>query len=711
MASVWDQVSEVVSVANYRPRLREDLTWARLKSRRGAPYTMLADRPRLYLRLGPQDDFLATRMDGSRRVSDLVIDYFRQYGRFAFDRIATLVKDLRNAGFLVDPPRDLYETLNHRLKPPPPPPRAGRWEGTTLKLRLPLRGIDPVVGRLHDRVRWIFTRPALVVTAAIGIVGLVAFVAEIRAGHDPFAPIGNSSVAGLIALVLAFYTVIFIHESAHAVTAKHFGRRVDEGGFMLYYFIPSFYVNVTDAWLEPWYRRVAIFWAGPYSGFVLAGFSSILVALLPAHALLTTLLFKIAVAAYINNLLNLMPLLLLDGYWILEEWVETPKLRQKALEFVRGPFWHKLLDRKQLTGKERFYAVFGSLCAVYSFLSIYLAFLWWGRRLRPILRPLWATPGLLAKLVLVVVIAVVAVPLGIRLGRQLWRYQRAIRQAPAAAKKALETIRVRDRLRLIQGLGFLRTLPAASLDRLAKSARVRDLPEGATIVRQGERGDEFFVVAEGEAVVLVRDAGEDSLVERKGPTDFFGERALLGSGVRQATVKAATPMRLLVFDQRVFWKELGGVVAWESQVRAALQERDRLRTVPLFSEATPRQLDLLAVKLAVQSFHRGDPLVRQGDRGDAFYIVREGQVDVLAREDGRSRRVTALGPGEYFGEIALLRDQPRVATVRGKTDGSVWRLERQDFRDLVGRYLDLDGQLVGMADVRVPRGHSVQGAA
>jgi putative peptide zinc metalloprotease protein len=672
---------------------------------------MVADRPRLYLRLGPQDDFLASRMDGSRRVSDLVIEYFRKFGRFGFDRIAALVSELRNSGFLVDPPRDVYQALTSRLQPQAPPRRAGRWEGTALRLRLPLRGIDPLVGRLHARLAWIFAKPVLVLTVAIGIAGLVAFVGEIRAGHDPFAPIANSGIAGLIALVLAFYMVIFIHETAHAITAKHFGRRVDEGGFMLYYFIPSFYVNVTDAWLVPWYQRVAIFWAGPYSGFVLAGLCSLLVAFVPGPALVMTVLFKIAVAAYINNVLNLMPLLLLDGYWILEEWLETPKLREKALAFVRGPFWHRLLDRKRLTGKERFYAVFGSLCAVYSFLSIYLAFLWWGRRLRPILRPLWATPGLLAKLVLVVVIAVAAVPLSIRLARQLWRYQRAIRQAPAAARKALLTIRVRDRLRLLQGLGFLRTLPAASLDRLAHAARVREVAEGSTIVRQGERGDEFFVVAQGEAVVIVREAGEDSLVERKGPGDFFGERALLGSGIRQATIKAVTPMKLLVFDQKAFWNELGGVVAWESQVRAALQERERLRAVPLFSEATPRQLDLLAVKLAVQPFQPGDPLMRQGDRGDAFYIVREGQVDVLARENGRSRRLSVLGPGEYFGEIALLRDQPRMATVRGKTAGSVWRLERQDFRDLLGRYLDLDAQLLGIADARVPRGHAVAGAA
>ncbi len=333
-----------------------------------------------------QDDFLATRMDGSRRISDLVIDYFRQFGRFGFDRIATLVSDLRNSGFLVDPPRNVYQELKSRLQPQATPPRTGRWEGTPLRLRLPLRGIDPLIGRLHDRLHWIFTRPVQLLTAVIGVTGLVAFIFEVRAGHDPFAPIANSGVAGLVALVLAFYFVIFIHESAHALTAKHFGRRVDEGGFMLYYFIPSFYVNVTDAWMETWYRRVAIFWAGPYSGFVLAGFCSLLVAFVPGPALVMTVLFKIAVAAYINNVLNLMPLLLLDGYWILEELLETPKLRQKAMDFVRGPFWHRLLDRKRLTGKETFYAVFGSLCAVYSFLSIYLAFLWWGRRLRPIVR-------------------------------------------------------------------------------------------------------------------------------------------------------------------------------------------------------------------------------------------------------------------------------------------------------------------------------------
>ena len=282
--------------------------------------------------------------------------------------------------------------------------------------------------------------------------------------------------------------------------------------------------------------------------------------------------------------------------------------------------------------------------------------------------------------------------------------------APAAARKALFTIRMNDRLRLLEGLAFLRSLPQKSLERLAGSAKVREIPAGATVVRQGERGDEFFIIASGQAAVLVRDQSEDRIVGEMTVGDFFGERALLKGGVREGTVKAQTPLKLLVFQAKAFWNELVGPVAWESRVRGALEERERLRALPMFADTGSRQLDLLAVKLQVQSFAPGDVIVKQGDQGDAFYIVREGSLDVLVRKERSRRRVRTLAAGDFFGEIALLRDVPRTATVQGVEAGSVWRLERQDFRDLLGRYLDLEGQLADVAASRQPHGHSMGGA-
>jgi len=96
--SVWDQVAERASQGDYRPTLRPDLTWARMKTRHGLPNIMLADRPRKYLRLSPRDDQLAQLMDGSRRVSDLVVEYFRRFGSFGFRQVTDLVTLLRQAG-------------------------------------------------------------------------------------------------------------------------------------------------------------------------------------------------------------------------------------------------------------------------------------------------------------------------------------------------------------------------------------------------------------------------------------------------------------------------------------------------------------------------------------------------------------------------------------------------------------------------------------
>ncbi len=68
-------------------------------------------------------------------------------------------------------------------------------------------------------------------------------------------------------------------------------------------------------------------------------------------------------------------------------------------------------------------------------------------------------------------------------------------------------------------------------------------------------------------------------------------------------------------------------------------------------------------------------MIRQGERGDDFFIVESGSFDVLT--DGRS--VGSLGEGDTFGEIALLFDSPRTATVRAEEDGRVWRLDRESF--------------------------------
>jgi NADH dehydrogenase len=99
-------------------------------------------------------------------------------------------------------------------------------------------------------------------------------------------------------------------------------------------------------------------------------------------------------------------------------------------------------------------------------------------------------------------------------------------------------------------------------------------------------------------------------------------------------------------------------------------------------------------------YEAGEEIVRQGDRADLFYVVLKGQVQVVNQSDDGPREVARLGPGEYFGEIGLLKSQPRNATVRALESVDVLSLERPDFEMLVQNWDQLSSMLEQQAQSR-----------
>jgi len=114
------------------------------------------------------------------------------------------------------------------------------------------------------------------------------------------------------------------------------------------------------------------------------------------------------------------------------------------------------------------------------------------------------------------------------------------------------------------------------------------------------------------------------------------------------------------------------------------QETEALRTVPLFAGLDQTTLRSLAANLQNEHFERGATLMRQGETGDRLYVIREGDVDVLV-DDGRGseRRLAQLHAGDYVGEIALLREVPRTATVRARTAVETYSLSRESFQSML----------------------------
>lgn len=116
------------------------------------------------------------------------------------------------------------------------------------------------------------------------------------------------------------------------------------------------------------------------------------------------------------------------------------------------------------------------------------------------------------------------------------------------------------------------------------------------------------------------------------------------------------------------------------------EEVDLLRTIPLFSRIEPSRLKLLAFTAQRLTFAPGDLLCRQGDEGDAAYIIITGDADVLVESESGPVKVASLGPNDLLGENAILCDVPRTATVKAVTKVETLMISKELFFQLINQF-------------------------
>ncbi len=110
-----------------------------------------------------------------------------------------------------------------------------------------------------------------------------------------------------------------------------------------------------------------------------------------------------------------------------------------------------------------------------------------------------------------------------------------------------------------------------------------------------------------------------------------------------------------------------------------------LRGCPPFADLTPRSLSEVADQMKAIVYPPGTVIIRQGDVGDEFFLIRKGDVDVTQKDAQTDRHVATLHEGDFFGEIALLEDQPRNATVTAQTETLCYTLSKDEFRRVISK--------------------------
>lgn len=366
--TAWSGAVQGASITDQRPMRR--LGWAlkKLTTAGGEEYSVLKNmRTGTYLRLTEPQVFLWNLMDGEHTVQDLAVAYFIQYKALAIDGLLTFLGQLESRGFLAASHVNLYSATAGAIRRGRIGARLYRlWQALT-SATISVHGVDHFFGALYRYGGFLlFTRPAQVAILIVTIAGLAGYVYLAFSGEYSVLTGGGARASlGLLGLYLAQMVALFTHEASHALACRHYKREVRRAGFLIYLGMPSFFVDTTDIWMEPRGPRLLVSWAGPYSGFFLAGLASALTFIIPDR-FVCGLLFQFASASALVSFFNLNPLLQLDGYYILMDFLEMPLLRTRAIGFVRTGLWHKLRRREPFSREERLFAVYGTLALAWT---------------------------------------------------------------------------------------------------------------------------------------------------------------------------------------------------------------------------------------------------------------------------------------------------------------------------------------------------------
>lgn len=247
-------------------------------------------------------------------------------------------------------------------------------------------------------------------------------------------------------------------------------------------------------------------------------------------------------------------------------------------------------------------------------------------------------------------------------------------------------------------------LPGEAFGPVLRALELRRVRPGDAIVRQGDVGQSFFVLARGRVhVERLAPDGRTHELARLSDGSIFGEMALVFAQPRTATVVATSDADLLEFDRDALTaaaREVATIaVALEKFTRERLVQ-NLLATSALFRPLSREQRVDLAKRFVANDVPAGFDIVTEGAPGQGLYVLLTGEADVSKRDGDDKILLATLHAGEVFGEIALLADGPTTATVTAATNATVLFLQREIFQRLAAAFPAIRDYVEQLSDER-----------
>lgn len=319
-----------------------------------------------YFRLRPPEFWLISQLDG-KTPYDIIAERFRE--KFNLNIDADAVKqfvDVLETQFFLENTRAEQQVSRRSY---------GNEERKSLFSKLlfiKFKAITP--GKFLDVLTKLYkpfhTPIGLSAQVLFIIYGMILFFTHTSNFTISFSSVYN--VGSILTLVFALFILIIIHEFSHAIACRMYGGTVNEMGFLLMYFQPCFYCDISDAWLFPKKRqRLAVTWAGSYSELILLTITMIVWRVTMIGSFVNQVAEILIALIWITLLFNFNPLIKLDGYYLLADWLDIPNLRAKSFAYVGNLLKRIILgwpiEKIDVTSREkRVFLSYATLALIYT---------------------------------------------------------------------------------------------------------------------------------------------------------------------------------------------------------------------------------------------------------------------------------------------------------------------------------------------------------
>lgn len=257
------------------------------------------------------------------------------------------------------------------------------------------------------------------------------------------------------------------------------------------------------------------------------------------------------------------------------------------------------------------------------------------------------------------------------------------------SKEVPKSEEVRSKIRgLLSNIFMFRHLEEKEMAIILDAVEVKKFNPVDMVIKQGDDGNELYIVGAGRLKCYKRfpDKNEDTYLKTYESGEVFGELALLYNTLRAASIQAIEPATLYSLDRETF-----NHIVKQSAIENRNKYEEFLSQVEVLHTLDNYERSKLCDCLNIVNFEPNERIITEGEKGNTFYLIIEGQAVALKRNPNTTfeEEVYQYSEKMYFGELSLIRDQPRAASIIAKTKIKLASIERNAFKRILGPLEDI----------------------